>query len=188
MSLLAEARAAGIIFTLNGDSLVARGPRSVDSAWRDRITANRGLIIEALRAERTTQQTFLTNPTDGVPTAPMQVVSAQATDSLENTKTAQNKELLPWPGWPDPRPDRVDDHDLWVQLLFATGSDRADPKGLFQALHGFRCLGAQLVAVSTGGAKLERGTISESDWAFWRKEKLLPHADRLKTLLGELRG
>ncbi len=86
----------------------------------------------------------------------------------------------------NPRPDLAEDAELWARLLLkAWPIDNADPDGLFWALHGLRCLGAQLVMLQ-GTAKLQPGEIPAEQYAADRARYLVPHAAELRRLLAEI--
>ena len=86
----------------------------------------------------------------------------------------------------DPRPD-LGDGPLYGRLLaLAWALDGHDPAGLFGALHGLRCLGAR-TGRDVGRARLLAGEIPAPEYAALRRRYLLPRADDLRRLLGELR-
>lgn len=91
----------------------------------------------------------------------------------------------------DSRPDLTDDSALWCDLLaHAFAFDGADPRGLYQALHGLRCEGMRLVPQATGGALLTRDaqtTITTEEYAETRAKYLRPHGERLQRMLREVR-
>jgi hypothetical protein len=92
--------------------------------------------------------------------------------------------LLAYVKWTrDPRPDLDDDSPLWTELLqrayILDGDD--DPVGVFGALHGMRCCGAELVETPRG-LMLETGQVGV-EYKQLRKEWLLPHLDKIKLLL-----
>ena len=83
----------------------------------------------------------------------------------------------------DPRPD-LGDTQRWTALLArAYDQDGVDPRGLFGALHGMRCLGASLEVVTHGGLRLVPGEIKPEVYAQLRREWLLEHGERLRQLL-----
>jgi len=91
------------------------------------------------------------------------------------------------PPWADPRPDLVGDHTCWLMLLeLAYRRDGADPNGVFGALNGIRCCGAQIM--SSGGAKpawrLTRGEMTAAEWQSVRTKWLMPHLKVLQELRG----
>lgn len=86
----------------------------------------------------------------------------------------------------NPRPDLTEGADLWARLLLkAYPLDGDNPKGLFWALHGLRCLGASL-RVGKSTLLLGRGQIEEAEYARLRAQYLVPHAAALTRLLAEL--
>lgn len=83
----------------------------------------------------------------------------------------------------NPRPDLVEDADLWARLLLkAYPIDGNNPHGLFWALHGLRCCGARL-RVGATSLILERGEMAEDEYARLRAQYLVPRAGQLKRLL-----
>jgi len=115
--------------------------------------------------------------------------------------------------WTDPRPDLYADSSLWTRLLRAAyGQDGGDPRGLFAALHGFRCCGASLrlgnhTAILDPGeitpadyddwkcrcARLSShcamiGEITPADYDDWKRRYLEPHREALVCLLAGLAG
>ena len=97
----------------------------------------------------------------------------------------------PNPPWADPRPDLSADHARWLAFLeLAYRRDVADPDGVFGALNGIRCCGAQIV--SSGGAnpawRLTRGEMTTAEWQVIRVKWLLPHLAVLQELLGTPAG
>lgn len=84
----------------------------------------------------------------------------------------------------DPRPDLADTF-LWGALLArAYDLDGHDPAGLFGALHGLRCCGAQLVA-GNGAVRLVAGELGD-EYPALRRAYLEPHAEALTALLTRL--
>jgi hypothetical protein len=82
----------------------------------------------------------------------------------------------------DPRNDMTCDTILWTDLLSrAYDHDADDPNGLFGALHGLRCLGAQL-ATTDEGYRLLPGEIGEA-YPVYRARYLALHAAALRNLL-----
>lgn len=83
----------------------------------------------------------------------------------------------------DPRPDLAEDSGQWERLLaVAYGLDGNEPRGVFGALHGMRCLGARL-AVINGQAKLFAGEIEQGEYNELRETWLAPHHEQLQRLL-----
>jgi len=90
--------------------------------------------------------------------------------------------------WTDPRPDLYADSSLWTRLLRAAyGQDGGDPRGLFAALHGFRCCGASL-RLGNHTAILDPGEITPADYDDWKRRYLEPHREALVCLLAGLAG
>nr|WP_092074969.1 hypothetical protein [Dendrosporobacter quercicolus]NSL49597.1 hypothetical protein [Dendrosporobacter quercicolus DSM 1736]SDN24265.1 hypothetical protein SAMN04488502_11553 [Dendrosporobacter quercicolus] len=93
----------------------------------------------------------------------------------------------------DPRPDIDDDAELWVTLLAL--ADKLEPK-LWEALLGFRCIGARLLPVAHSGAYVLRPHLDASGDSGFRSQEeykaeaerwLRPHSGQFKQLLAELR-
>jgi len=85
----------------------------------------------------------------------------------------------------DPRPDLVEDHDRWIQLLTRARSvDYGDGAGAFWSLLGARCMGAELYAATTSW-RLRPRKGCEADYA-----QVKPHltriVDRITPLLRSL--
>jgi hypothetical protein len=102
----------------------------------------------------------------------------------------------PNPPWADPRPDLTADHDRWQALLEAAyRHDGQDPHGVYGALSGIRCCGAQLeVGIAAGkapqaagmrtGWRLVRGDeLTEAEYQRLRATYLVPHTEALTQLL-----
>lgn len=86
----------------------------------------------------------------------------------------------------NPRPDLTEDVDLWARLLLkAYALDGQIRNGLFWTLHGFRCLGAHL-RMGKSSAILEKGEISEQEYAALKAKWLEPFREQLIKLLAEL--
>jgi hypothetical protein len=89
----------------------------------------------------------------------------------------------------DPRADDCPEDSLFWQDLMerSYAYDGHDARGLFGALHGFRCLGARLERRPAGGYRLVPGEIPDREYQRLRAEWLLPHRDALIRLLaGEI--
>jgi hypothetical protein len=89
----------------------------------------------------------------------------------------------------DPRADSLpDDSRLWFMLiLWAIGDeallpDPAKPGSLAGALSGVRCGGARLLAEGAT-VRLSRGDWPAEEWERVRARWLLPHGERLRSLL-----
>ena len=103
--------------------------------------------------------------------------------------------VVPNPPHPfDPRPDLIGDHARWVALLAAAWAvDGANPQGVYGALHGIRCCGAQLVSEGPHGANapgrrpqwrlLPGAELTPTEWSALRATWLVPHQDTLTRLL-----
>lgn len=93
----------------------------------------------------------------------------------------------------DPRPDIDEDAELWVTLLALT--DKIEPK-LWEALLGFRCVGARLLPIEgSEGAYVLRPHIDSSGNCGFRCQQeykdeaerwLRPHALQIKQILANL--
>ncbi len=94
----------------------------------------------------------------------------------------------------DPRLDLTGDHVRWVALLTAAWNvDGADPLGVYGALYGMRCCGAQLVSEGQPGACAPGGwtrwrllpgaELTQTEWLALRTKWLVPHQDVLTRLL-----
>lgn len=88
----------------------------------------------------------------------------------------------------DPRPDLdAAQHDaVWWSVLLALalevhGAD--DPRGVYGALHGSRCLGAGLARTSGGALRIVPGAIPPAEWRDIRGEWLVPHRISVAELL-----
>jgi hypothetical protein len=60
-----------------------------------------------------------------------------------------------------------------------------EPYSLLGVLVGFRCFGVQLV-VRNGAFCLTPGELDAKDYARWKQQYLLPHAELLTALLDQL--
>jgi hypothetical protein len=88
----------------------------------------------------------------------------------------------------DPRPDLdAAQHDaVWWSVLLALalevhGAD--DPRGVYGALQGSRCLGAALARSSSGALRIVPGAIAPAEWRDLRVEWLVPHRTAITELL-----
>ena len=87
---------------------------------------------------------------------------------------------------PDPRPDLAADHDSWTLVLKqAARQDRDKPRGVFAALFHVRGCGARLAVQGSGGWRIERGEMSQGEWAQSRTEVLLPRWSSIRRVLAE---
>lgn len=92
----------------------------------------------------------------------------------------------------DPRPDIDDGSEEWVTLL--AEADRINPK-LWDALLGFRCIGARLLETTDGAYVLrphidpsgDSGFRSQEEYRLEAERWLKPNADQVKQLLANLR-
>ncbi len=85
----------------------------------------------------------------------------------------------------DPRPD-LPGGEAWRRLLaLAWPIDGQDPHGLYGALAGLRCCGAELALMDSKWV-LRRGEMDDEAYAQARTQYLLPHADLLRSLLATL--
>lgn len=86
----------------------------------------------------------------------------------------------------DPRTDLATDSRWWTELLARTYQLDGDvATGLFGALHGMRCLGAQLERTFYG-FRLRPGELSKSEYAVCRRDYLAARAGKLRELLVKL--
>lgn len=87
----------------------------------------------------------------------------------------------------NPRPDLIEDVDLWARLLLkAYPIDGSKSDGLFAALHGMRCAGARLRLGQTTAILSSPEDFGQDEWACWKQEHLEPHRETLLRLLKEL--
>jgi hypothetical protein len=87
--------------------------------------------------------------------------------------------------YPDPRSDDLPDSFVWgLVLAGAYRIDGDDPCGVFGALHGIRCLGADL-EVSKDGIRIIPGELA-AEYSEIRTTWLLPHAETLTNLLANV--
>ena len=93
----------------------------------------------------------------------------------------------------DPRPDIDDDSELWVTILVM--ADKIEPK-LWEALLGFRCIGARLLPVESSDAYALRPHMDPSgDCGFRNQEEyrdeanrwLRPYTTQMKFLLANVK-
>lgn len=92
----------------------------------------------------------------------------------------------------DPRPGISADSAYWQSLLMTTKalerSDSDNPAdnthSLYGALNGLRCGGARL-ELTNGKLRLLAGDWGE-EYGYWREHYLLPHAETLRRLLGNI--
>lgn len=85
--------------------------------------------------------------------------------------------MFTWDPAEDPRPDLVEDADLWRRLLPLAGNVSRD---LVMVLNGFRCLGARLEVRGTS-ARIVAGDCE--DYEALRDQWLLPYRRSLTALL-----
>lgn len=86
----------------------------------------------------------------------------------------------------DPRPDLVEDSDLWEALLDLVGDD----PDLWGVLHGFRCAGLRIVEGSRGFVLRPRLPSeiwqTEDEYKKDRERWLLPRKERIAKALARL--
>jgi hypothetical protein len=108
-------------------------------------------------------------------------------ESLHKTPEQPQEEVSP--GVKDPRPDLVDDSELWAALLELAGYRSGE---LFGALHGMRCMGTRIRRASKGYVYILRPDIDPTGCLAWETEEqykeardkwLKPHSEILKELL-----
>lgn len=115
------------------------------------------------------------------------------TNELRSMLVEQREELiaalsarrLPHGPGHDPRPDLTEDADLWVPLLDdALAIDGGDGDGVYWALLGARCMGAELGVTREGALRLRPRPGADADYAVVR-----PHLVRnTSALIGLLQA
>jgi hypothetical protein len=88
----------------------------------------------------------------------------------------------------DSRPDlEACQHDaVWWSVLLALAHEVHgvdDPRGVYGALHGSRCLGAGLARTSGGALRIVPGAIPPAEWRDLRGKWLVPHRTAITELL-----
>ncbi len=105
LTLLSEARAAGLIVSADGDRLVVRGPRSADAVAR-LLLANKAAVMAALAEKVTVQTPVIESAAD--------VTGMAVLEAVVNELLTRMESGLPLEGLP-PLPD---DLKLAVARLF----------------------------------------------------------------------
>jgi hypothetical protein len=93
----------------------------------------------------------------------------------------------------DPRPDldATQRDAVWWSVLLALTADvhgRDDPRGVYGALHGVRCLGAGLVCAPGGALRIVAGSVPTEEWRAVRDVWLAPHRAAVQALLRAVAG
>jgi hypothetical protein len=88
----------------------------------------------------------------------------------------------------DPRPDldATQRDAVWWSLLLALAAEvhgDGDPRGVYGALHGVRCLGAGLGRAQGGAVRIVAGTVPTGEWRAARAAWLAPHRAAVLELL-----
>jgi hypothetical protein len=108
-----------------------------------------------------------------LPFADCVLATALSPTELDHRGTVADPRLLDLPG----------DTESWLGLLSrAYALDGDEPHGLFGALHGLRCFGAQL-HTTRGGMRLTPGEMTRDEYRVLRETYLVPHAGTLRPLL-----
>lgn len=137
-----------------------------------------GSLVNAIEAQLE-QETFV------APTPPEHPIVVSVPGVSVPTVT---REMATFDPCIDPRPDLASDSALWTVLLMAAAEVDGDVSdGVTGILHGLRCLGARLMPVTTGGARLEHGEIPPAEWLTYRARYLVPRAAMVTRLLKGLR-
>jgi hypothetical protein len=88
----------------------------------------------------------------------------------------------------DPRPDldATQRDAVWWSVLLALAAEAygdGDPRGVFGALHGVRCLGAGLARTPGGALRIVAGAVPAPEWRAVRSAWLAPHRAAVLELL-----